>query len=165
MDRIRNAKVLSPTDYHDNHHEAHDHWQEYWNHPQDLPNFWGWNPRHGESHVVYSIGMNPATRMWGVTHHGFYHGVQEPDEDGSFFGILPPSEKGFADLKINRDGTPDRVGPTDPTTRGTWEIGPFRDQEGAKGAAEKHFADNYGNSGHGLGDYDINQVMRDEGFQ
>lgn len=150
--RIVGARPLEA--FFDDWHQPHDEWQEYQGHPaySDRPvSGWGWNPHHGEGHVAYSVGHNYLDDTWGVTHHGLYRGTKivHPEEANGY--LSKPTET--PDFFLDHDGTPDRVGPSDVSTKGTWKIGPYRSFSEAKAAAEEHFERNYRSKAKPSADY------------
>jgi hypothetical protein len=105
-----------------------------------------WHPPYGESHVKYHVyplggGKNPV--IWNATHHGIMQGTE------AFTGPLDGTDRKRA--VYQHEDEPEL-------------LGRFKTPEKAKAAAEKHHAENYGQPKPSLGDYDINQIMRDEGF-
>ena len=120
----------------------HEDWQPRY---RNDPNLVKWHPPHGESHVkyhVYPLGGGSNRVIWRANHHGLYQGMET---------MSSPSGSG-GDLTF----------PTYSTSSDPDLIGGYRSMEQAKAAAEAHHAENYGQPPRH--DYDINQIMRDEGF-
>lgn len=125
---------------------------------------WGWNPHHGEGHVAYSVEQSNLDGTWGITHHGLYRGTKivHPEEASGL--LFEPTET--PDFFLDQDGTPDRIGPSDVSTRGTWKIYPYRSFNEAKAAAEEHFNRNYRSKAKPSADYydnALNQIDDPEG--
>jgi hypothetical protein len=163
MAKMRIANVRPLDAFFDDWHQPHNEWREYRGHPAYSENSvsgWGWNPHHGESHVAYSVNHDDLNGTWGVTHHGFYRGTKivHPEEATGY--LSEPTET--PDFFLDHDGTPDRVGPNDVSTKGTWKISPYRSFGEARAAAEEHFERNYRSRAKpSADDYDLDSFMRD----
>lgn len=119
----------------------HEDWQ------QHRGNALKWHPPYGETHVKYHVyraggGKNPV--IWGANHHGINLGMETVEPPSGDYGSITWP-------KYSQGDEPEH-------------LGRFRTPEKAKAAAEQHYAENYGKPQKGIGDYDINQLMRDEGF-
>lgn len=140
-------------------HEPHDEWRVVPNYrdPENrtdlTPNMKAqviheWRPPYGESLIEYQIhprqahdGSGDATGKWYAMHHGLNRGMKTiEDRDGNTLT--------HNDYDFMQDDN----------------IGEFDDPHEARAAVEAYHAERYGKPGHGMGDYDINQIMRDEGF-
>lgn len=125
--------------------EPHDDWQPRFGDDQRVQK---WHPPFGETHVKYHIyrgggGRNPI--IWGANHHGTYQGsemVKSPIRSGE-----------HPDIEVPVYSTQDEPE----------QLGRFRTPEQARAAAEEHYTENYGRPP--AHDYDINRIMREEGFQ
>ena len=109
-----------------------------------------WHPPYGETHVKYHIyrgggGRNPV--VWGANHHGTYQGMETISSPSGDYGDIIAPKYSNGDVRNEPE-----------------QLGRFKTPEKAKAAAEQHYAENYGKPQKSIGDYDINQLMRDEGF-
>ena len=122
--------------------EPHDDWQKRYEGSPTMR----WHPPFGETHVKYHVyrgggGRNPI--VWSANHHGTYQGMRTVEPPSGAHGSIT---------------TPWYSNGDEPE-----QLGRFRTPEKAKAAAEAHYAENYGRPP--AHDYDINQIMRDEGFR
>lgn len=119
----------------------HEDWQPIYGDPS----FAKWHPAYGESHLKYHVYPirrgNGKPTVWRANSHGLYQGM----------GTLTRGETSTAFPQYADDDEP--VG-----------LGQFPNMAKAKAAAEQHYAENYGQPQRSVGDYDINQLMRDQGF-
>lgn len=134
--RIAAEDVVLPPD------EPHDDWR-----PFGIGHAEKWHPPYGETHVKYHIyrtggGQNPT--IWGATHCGICQGMETIERPSKDYGSItsPRYSQGYEPEQLGRFKTPEK----------------------AKAAAEQHYAENYGQPQRSVGDYDINQLMRDQGF-
>jgi len=137
--RIAAEDVVLPPD------EPHDDWRPRW--PGTNTGTEKWHPPFGETHVKYHIyrgggGRNPV--VWGVNHHGLHQGMETIEPPSGDYGSITSPRYSLSD---------------EPE-----QLGRFKTPEKAKAAAEQHYAENYGRPQKSVGDYDINQLMRDQGF-
>jgi hypothetical protein len=108
-----------------------------------------WHPNVGETHARYSVDPrytdNTGIPSWGANHAGTYNGhVTHTFDDGGSMTVPRYKSKSAGDHDLGTFSTPDE----------------------AKSAAEQHYGQTYGNQSQqpSIGDYDINDIMRDQGF-
>lgn len=118
------------------------------------PSFAKWHPPYGESHIKYHVyprrRQNGKPISWGATCHGLYQGLSD-------FKSNPLDED--EEVRMPQYSNDLDVVPI-PGARGK----DFPSMGKAKAAVEKYHAENYGQPQKGIGDYDINELMREQGL-
>ena len=138
--RLAGEEIHIPPD------EPHDDWRPI----HGDPSFAKWHPPVGESHIkyhIYPIRRTGKPTIWRANSHGLYQGMGSLSSRGNNL-TFPQYSNEFEPERITSvSGNPN-----------------FSNMDKAKAAAEKYHAENYGKPQKGIGDYDLNQLMRDQGF-